>query len=73
MAMGTRKQRERQQDLWIATTDLIQTPGNAFYDRLNAILDEHKVDCRVEHLYRKYYKKQYGRPSLGLECIFEPC
>jgi hypothetical protein len=62
MAMGTRKQRERQQDLWIATTDVIQTPGNAFYDRLNAILDEHKVDCRVEHLCRKYHKKKAAIP-----------
>src|SRR5947209_14099489 len=65
MAMGTRKQRERQKDLWIATSDVVQTPGNAFYDRLNAILDEHKFDSRVEHLCRKYYKKQYGRPSLA--------
>lgn len=64
MAMGTRRQRERQQDLWIATGDVVQTPGNAFYDRLNAILDEHKFDRRVEHLCRKFYKSQYGRPSM---------
>src|SRR6266849_6614724 len=66
MAMGTRKQRERQQELWIATSDVVGTAGNAFYDRLNAILDEHKFDRRVEHLCRKFYKKsQYGRPSLA--------
>ena len=33
MAMGTRK-RERQQDLWIATKDVVETSANAFYDRL---------------------------------------
>lgn len=65
MAMGTRRKRERQQDLWIATSDVVQTPGNAFYDRLNAILDEHKFDRRTEHLCRKFYKSQYGRPSMA--------
>src|SRR5207247_5570864 len=66
MAMGTRRKRERQQDLWIATRDGVKTPGNAFYDRLNDILDEHKFDQRVEHLGRKFYKKsQLGRPSMA--------
>jgi len=66
MAMGTRKQRERQQDLWIASSDVVRTPGNAFYERLNQILDQHEFDRRVEHLCRKFYKKSpYGRPSLA--------
>ena len=66
MAMGTRRQRERQQDLWIATSDVVQTPGNAFYDRLNQILDEHKFDRKVEAVCRKFYKKSpYGRPSMA--------
>ena len=63
--MGTRRQRERQQDLWIATGDIVETPGNAFYDRLNQILDEHKFDARVERLCQKFYKKSpFGRPSI---------
>ena len=66
MAMGTRKQRERQQDLWIATGDVVRTPGNAFYERLNQVLDQHEFDRRVEHLCRKFYKKSsYGRPSMA--------
>jgi transposase len=66
MAMGTRRKRERQQDLWIAISDVVETPGNAFYDRLNQILDAHKFDAKVEQLCRKYYKKsQYGRPSMS--------
>jgi len=65
MAMGTRK-REQQEELWIATSDVVRTPGNAFYDRLNGILDRHKFDQRVEHVCRKFYKKSaYGRPSLA--------
>ena len=64
--MGTRRQRERQQDLWIAASDVVETPANAFYDRLNQILDEHKFDAKVELLCRKFYKKSaYGRPSMA--------
>ena len=65
MAMGRRKQ-QRQQDLWVATSDVVETPANAFYDRLNQILDEHKFDLKVERLCQKFYKKSpYGRPSLA--------
>src|SRR5271168_1114037 len=65
MAMGTRKGRERQHDFWIATSAIVEPPGNAFYDRLNRILREHKFDEKVEVLCRKFYKKSaYGRPSL---------
>ena len=66
MAMGTRRKRERQQDLWIAVSDVVETPANAFYDRLNQILDEHKFDAKVERLCHKFYKQSpYGRPSMA--------
>ncbi|MGH7839242.1 MAG: transposase [Candidatus Binataceae bacterium] len=66
MAMGTRRKRERQQAMWIVTSDVVETPGNAFYDRLNQILDEHKFDAKVERLCRKFYKNSpYGRPSIS--------
>jgi transposase len=65
MAMGTRKQ-ERQQEFWIATKDVVEPPGNAFYDRLNKTLEEYRFDRKVEALCRKFYKKsQYGRPSMA--------
>jgi transposase len=66
MAMGTRRKREKQQGLWIAAGDVVETPGNAFYDRLYEILDAHKFDNKVELICRKFYKKStYGRPSLS--------
>jgi len=66
MAMGTRKGRARQNDLWIATSAIVETPGNAFYDRLNQILSAHRFDRKVEALCRKFYKKSpLGRPSLA--------
>jgi transposase len=65
MAMGRRK-KERQQEFWIASQDVVESPGNAFYDRLNSILDQHKFDQKVEVLCRKFYKKsQYGRPGMA--------
>jgi transposase len=66
MAMGTRRKRERQEGLWIATSDVVETPGNAFYDRLNQILEAHKFDAKVERLCQKFYKKSpFGRPSIS--------
>lgn len=65
MAMGTRKQRERQQELWVASSEIVQTPANAVYDRLNAILNKHNFDRVVEQVCRKFYKKsRLGRPSI---------
>jgi transposase len=65
MAMGTRKRRERQQPLWIASKDVTRTPANPFYERLNVILDGHGFDRKVEQLCRRYYKGPLGQPSLA--------
>jgi len=62
--MGKRRKRERQEDLWVATGSLVETPGHAFYDRLNEVLAEHRFDDHVEHLCSRYYKGPRGRPSI---------
>lgn len=64
MAMGTRKKRERQEDLWVVRSEVVGTPAHAFYDRLNQILDQHHFDRCVERLCRRYYKGRLGRPSI---------
>ena len=64
MAMGTRKKRERQEDLWVVRSEVVGTPAHAFYDRLNQILDQHHFDGNVEQLCRRYYKGRLGRPSI---------
>src|SRR5216684_1209271 len=64
MAMGTRKKRERQEDLWVVSSEVVGAPAHAFYDRLNQILDEHHFDRNIEHLCRRYYKGGLGRPSI---------
>jgi hypothetical protein len=52
MAMETRQTRERQEGLWIATSDVVETPANAFYNRLSQIPEERKFDTKVERLCR---------------------
>jgi len=65
MAMGTRKKRELQEDLWVVSSEVMGTPAHAFYDRLNQILDQHHFDRNVEQLCRRYYKGRLGRPSIA--------
>jgi transposase len=64
MGMGRKKDREKQQGLWVASSEIVSTPGHVFYERLNLVLNAEKFDRRVEALCRKYYKSSSGRPSL---------
>jgi transposase len=63
MAMG-RRQRQRQQEFWIAATDVPQGPGHPFYCRLNQLLAERGFDGFVEGLCAKFYHESIGRPSI---------
>jgi len=65
MAMGTRKQRQGQEDLWVATAELPRAASHPFYTNVNEILDRHRFDRRVEYLCRRYYQPTYGRPSVS--------
>ena len=53
MALGRRKQ-ERQQDFWIATTELPRSVGHVFYQKLNHLLREEGFDEFVETLLGPY-------------------
>src|SRR5712692_2409644 len=64
MAMGTRRQRQRQQELWYRR-DLAEAPGHPFYRRLNQVLEEAGFDEFCEARYRKFYHEKLGRPSLA--------
>ncbi len=62
--MGTRKRREKQEDLWVAHTELASAPGHPFYQRLNELLEAERFDEFVEGRCAKFYAAKYGRPSL---------
>ena len=64
MAMGTRKQRQRQEALWVTHTELVTGPGHPFYRRLNELLDGEKFDEFCEGECARFYPKNNGRPSL---------
>ena len=64
MGMGRKTDREKQQDLWVAASEIVTTPGHVFYERLNTVLNEEKFDQRIEAICRKYYKSSSGRPSI---------
>src|SRR6202045_758981 len=63
MAMGTRKKRERQEDLWYGG-ELPTAPGHPFYKRLNEVLDNAKFDSFCETRCAGFYHNKLGRPSL---------
>src|SRR5260370_1294604 len=62
MAMGTRKQRERQEPLWYRT-ELAEAPGHPFYRRLNQVLGKAGFDPYCEQRCREHYHESLGRPA----------
>ena len=64
MAMGTRKQRERQEGLWYGG-ELPTAPGHPFYKRLTEILDKAGFDAFCETSCARFYHERLGRPSLA--------
>jgi transposase len=65
MAMGTRKDRQRQEQLWVTHTELATGPGHPFYQRLNEFLDAEKFDAFAEKECAQFYAEKNGRPSLA--------
>ncbi len=61
--MGTRKLRERQEDLWYGS-ELPTAPGHPFYKRLNEVLESAKFDPFCETNCARFYHNKLGRPSL---------
>jgi len=64
MAMGTRRHRQRQEELWLTHSELATSPGHPFYRRLNGLLDAEKFDEFAERECARFYADKNGRPSL---------
>src|SRR5580658_6162786 len=64
MAMSKRSGGEKQEDIWIAHTELAVAPGHPFYKRLNELLEGAGFDEMVEGLCARFYHARLGRPSL---------
>src|ERR1700739_3917764 len=78
MAMGTPKHTQRPEPLWYQS-ELVETPGHPFYEKLNRALESAKFDLFCEEQCREFYAQKNGRPSLApgvyfrllLLCFFE--
>ena len=62
--MGTRRDRERQEELFYAS-EQVDTPGHPFYEELNRVLDRAGFDAFCEGECAKFYHCKLGRPSLA--------
>jgi transposase len=65
MAMGRRRARVRQEQLWTPTSLLPVSASHPFYERLNHVLDEKGFDDFVEALCAPFYAETMGRPGLA--------
>lgn len=64
MAIG-RRQRHRQETMWLASEELPRTAGHVFYDRVNKVLAEHGFDDFAEKACQSFYAETMGRPGLA--------
>ena len=67
MAMG--RQEGDQPSMWVATQTLARSPGHAFYEKLNQVLEQSGFDRYVEELCAPHYAEQ-GRPSIPPRVYF---
>ncbi len=65
MAMGRREQQGRQEEFWIAHTELPRTAAHPFYEQLNRLLEMRGFDEWVEQQCVRFYAETMGRPSLA--------
>ena len=66
--MGKRK--AKQESLWVSTEEIARPKGHPFYLKVNEVLEQHKVDQRLEHLCWRFYKPVFGRPSMASGVYF---
>jgi len=64
MAMGTRRRRQRQEQIWISHDEVAKGPGHPFYKKVNELLEEAKFDNFAEKECAKFYAANNGRPSV---------
>jgi len=68
MSIGKRE-REKQESIWIEAASLATPGGHPFYEKLNGLLDQRKFDGFAEKTCRRFYSKT-GRPGLAPAVYF---
>ena len=62
--MAMRRETGIQGDLVVTWAEMPRSPGHAFYDRLQTLLNEAGFDTFVEDICKPYYAPRMGAPSL---------
>jgi len=70
MGMGTRRRRERQEQMWIAHQELANGPAHPFYQRVNELLEEKKFDEFAEERVRKILRREERTPVADTRNLF---
>ena len=68
MSLGRRT--ERQEALWVSCHEMLKSPGNPFYQKLNGILEKDGFDAFVENLCVPCYANNVDRLSIVLARSF---
>jgi len=63
--MGTRKDQEQQEEMWVPQASLAKGASHPFYQRLNQLLEESRFDEFVEGGCQGFYAEKMGRPSVA--------
>jgi transposase len=64
MAMGTKRSRQKQEELFYAS-ERTETPGHPFYEQLNRVLNQSGFDAFCEERCGGFYHTKLGRPGLA--------
>src|SRR5947199_9971137 len=70
MAMGRRRKRIRQEQLWTPTDALPISASHPVYLKLNQLLDERRFDEVVERMCERFYAERMGRLVLARGIYF---
>jgi transposase len=62
MAMGKRK--PKQDPLFFSAQEIPRAASHPFYSKVNELLERNKIDKRLEHVCKRFYKPVMGRPSM---------
>jgi hypothetical protein len=56
--------------LFFSAQEIPGAASHPFYIRVNEILERNKVDKRLEHLCKRFYKPVMGRPSMAAPGVY---
>jgi hypothetical protein len=62
-AMGTRKQREKQEGIWIAQAEMASAPAHPFYQKLNELLEGDPRHQTQGHSHPQGFRKRHRGPG----------